>query len=75
MVEVWLTQAEGQDAALQEQLRPLYGAWAGMKYTVAVFHSGDQSLYQQTQALLSYNKKRIAALEVQREKAACAAKN
>lgn len=68
MVEVWLTRAEKQDEALQQELKPLYAQYKKKKYMVAVFESGEQDLYQNTLALLSYNKRRIPELEMMREK-------
>ena len=68
MVEVWLTRAEKQDEALQQELKPLYAQYKNKKYMVAVFESGEQDLYQNTLALLSYNKRRIPELEMMREK-------
>ena len=68
MVEIWLTRAEKQDEALQQELKPLYAQYKKKKYMVAVFESGEQDLYQNTLALLSYNKRRIPELEIMREK-------
>ena len=68
MVEVWLTRAEKQDEALRQELKPLYAQYKKKKYMVAVFESGEQDLYQNTLALLSYNKRRIPELEMMREK-------
>ena len=68
MVEVWLTRAEKQNEALQQELKPLYAQYKKKKYMVAVFESGEQDLYQNTLALLSYNKRRIPELEMMREK-------
>ena len=42
--------------------------YAGKKYTVAVFMSGSQDLCSLTSGLLCYNRKRLAELEVAREK-------
>ena len=68
MVEVWLTRAEKQDKVLQQELKSLYAQYKKKKYMVAVFESGEQDLYQNTLALLSYNKRRIPELEIMREK-------
>ncbi len=68
MVEVWLTRAEKQDKVLQQELKSLYAQYKKKKYMVAVFESGEQDLYQNTLALLSYNKRRIPELEMMREK-------
>ena len=68
IVEVWLTNEEQQDQAIKESLKPLYQQYKAKKYTVAVFLSGSRDLVEETGALLRYNKKRIAELEVQRER-------
>ena len=67
-VEVWLTRAEKEDAALQERLKKLYQTYKEKKYLVVVYQSGREDLFQNTLALLKYNKKKTAEREVQREK-------
>ena len=47
IVEIWLSHSEQADAALREQLRPIYQEYNGKKYTVAVFQSGTEDLYEQ----------------------------
>ena len=68
LVQVWLTRQEGEDSAVQERLQPMYAQWKQQKYMVAVFHSGQENLKENTLALLAYNKRRSAELAVQREK-------
>ena len=68
LVEVWLTNAEKNDPAVRERLKPLYAEYKQKKYMVAVFESGGRDLYQSTLGLLAYNKKRIEEMAVQREK-------
>lgn len=68
IVEIWLTRSERDAPAVQEYLKPLYSAYRPKKYTVAVFLSGDGDLYQQTSNIICYNRRRIAELEVRREK-------
>jgi hypothetical protein len=68
IVEIWLTRAERDDPALNASLKDIYAEYKQKKYTVAVFQSGDRDLYRSTLDLLAYNKKRVAELEVQREK-------
>ena len=63
IVEIWLSHSEQADAALREQLRPIYQEYNGKKYTVAVFQSGTEDLYEQTHQLLLYNRNRAAELE------------
>ena len=66
--QVCLTRQEGEDSAVQERLQPMYAQWKQQKYMVAVFHSGQEDLKENTMALLAYNKRRSAELAVQREK-------
>lgn len=68
LVDVWLTNAEKNDPQIQAQLRKLYAKYKEKKYLVAVYQSGNRDLYESTLALLAYNKKRVAELDVQREK-------
>lgn len=68
LVQVWLTRQEGEDSAVQERLQPMYAQWKQQEYMVAVFHSGQEDLKENTLALLAYNKRRSAELAVQREK-------
>ncbi len=67
-VEVWLTKAEKEDAALQERLKKLYQTYKEKKYLVVVYQSGREDVFQSTLALLQYNKKKMAEREVQRER-------
>ena len=67
IVEIWLDRSEQADAGLHETLRPLYQEYGSKKYTVAVFQSGGQDLYEQTQQLLLYNRNRAAELEVKNQ--------
>ena len=68
IVDIWLTNEEQQDQLLREKLKPLYQQYEAKKYKVAVFLSGNRNLAEETGALLRYNKKRTAELEVQRER-------
>ena len=68
LVQVWLTRQEGENSAVPERLQPMYAQWKQQKYMVAVFHSGQEDLKENTLALLAYNKRRSAELAVQREK-------
>lgn len=68
LVEVWLSNAEKRDTSLRDGLKRLYAEYKKKKYLVAVFESGEGDLYQSTLELLSYNKKRCAEIEVNREK-------
>ncbi len=66
IVEVWLTREEQQDQALKEKLSPLRQQFKAEKYTVVEFLSGTQALAEETAALLRYNRRRSAQLEVRR---------
>ena len=68
IVEVWLTREEKRDTALREGLKPLCQEYKEKKYLVAVFESGSLDLWEETGALLCYNRKRVARMEVEREK-------
>lgn len=68
MIQVWLSRKESGDEALQSRLKPMYAQWKQQKYMVAVFHSGQEDLKENTLALLAYNKRRSAELAVQQEK-------
>ena len=68
IVEVWLTNEEQQDQTLRKKLNPIYQQYKEQKYTIAVFLSGHRDLAEETSALLCRNKRRIAELEVQRER-------
>ena len=74
MVEIYLTKAEENDQALRAKLQKIYDNYKEKKYLVAVFESGDGDLYQDMLDLLAFNKKRMAQKEVERKKAANAAK-
>lgn len=68
IVEIWLTNAEKRNTELREQLKPLYKEYKARNYLVAVFESGERDLCAAASDLLCYNRKRIAQLEVEREK-------
>ena len=68
IVEIWLTNAEKRNTELREKLKPLYKEYQAKKYLVAVFESGERDLGDAASDLLCYNRKRIAQLEVEREK-------
>lgn len=65
LVELWLTQAEQQDVALRESLKPIYQQYRKQKYLVTVYLSGQKDLYEQTRDLLLYNRQRTAQRQVQ----------
>lgn len=68
LIEIWLTRAERDDSAIAKQLQPLYQEYAKKKYTVVVYQSGAEDLWDSTSALLVYNRDRLARLETQQER-------
>lgn len=70
IVAVWLTRAERDDESVMARLRSLRSEYKAKKYTVAEYHSGSGDLHTSVLDLLAYNKRRIAELDAQREKAA-----
>ena len=65
-MEVWLTNEEQRDQEQAERLKCLYQQYKAKKYIVGVFKSGNRDLREETGALLRYNKRRSAELEVKR---------
>ena len=57
IVEIWLTNAEQDDAALRESFKPLFEEYKQKKYKVAVFQSGCGDLAYDTAGLLLHNRK------------------
>lgn len=68
MVCVWLTHADQEDSAIQDQLKSLYLKYKQRKYCVAVFHSGHEDLEGLTRDLLQYNRKRTEEIRMAAEK-------
>lgn len=68
MVCVWLTHADQENAAIQEQLKSLYLKYKQRKYCVAVFRSGHEDLEGLTRDLLQYNRKRTEEINMAAEK-------
>lgn len=70
IVAVWLTRAEHADEAVRSRIEGLCREYKPKKYQVAVYKSGSEDLHTSVLDLLAYNKRRIAELDTQREKAA-----
>lgn len=68
MACVWLTHADQENAAIQDQLKSLYFKYKQQKYCVAVFHSGHENLEGLTRDLLQYNRKRTEEISMATEK-------
>jgi len=56
IVELWLTNAEQQDASFMEGLPDYYEPYQAEKYRVAIFLSGSQELAGATEELLLHNR-------------------
>jgi hypothetical protein len=69
IMTVWLTKNESADPALRDRLTKEC-VENSKGYKVAVFFSGNDDLYETTSALLRYNRKRMAQMEVEKEKIA-----
>lgn len=68
VVCVWLTHADQEDSAIQDQLKSLYLKYKQQKYCVAVFHSGREDLEGLMRDLLQYNRKRTEEISMAAEK-------
>lgn len=62
LTTVWLTRAEQEDPSIKTQLDKLYADCKNKKYTIAVFHSGNRDLRNQTSGLLCHNRRRAAQI-------------
>ena len=67
-VNIWLTHAESEDAAVMESLKPIYREYKAKKYLVGVYASGTEDLKSLTCDLLRYNRVRLRELEEKKEK-------
>ncbi len=68
MVCIWLTHADQDDPAIQDQLKSLYLKYKQRKYCVAVFRSGHEDLEGLTRDLLQYNRRRTEEISMAAEK-------
>ena len=69
-ITVWLTNADQQNEAIQNWLKSKYPVWKKQGYLTAVYLSGHEDLYENTLALLKYNRRLSAQKEVEAEKQA-----
>ena len=69
-ITVWLTNADQQNEAIQNWLKSKYPVWKKQGYLTAVYLSGHEDLYENTLALLKYNRRLSAQKEVEAEKRA-----
>lgn len=70
IVEVWVTNAEQEDAIVSARLKKLFAKYKNTDYTVAVFKSGKRDVYQGVLDLCRYNRMRAAAARKYRERMA-----
>ena len=56
IVEIWLSNAEKEDVALRDSLKPMYIDYNMKKYKIAVFESGTGDLFDTTAGLLLHNR-------------------
>lgn len=73
IVAVWLTRAEDANETVRARIDGLCREYRPRKYQVAVYKSGREDLHTSVLDLLAYNKRRIAEMQVQNEKAERAA--
>ena len=66
IVEIWLNHIDQNDEELNEKLKLLFADYSNRKYTVAVFKSGKEDLYEQTSQLLLHNRNYFARLEAKK---------
>ena len=71
-ITVWLTNADQQNEAIQNWLKSKYPVWKKQGYLTAVYLSGHEDLYENTLALLKYNRRLSAQKEVEAERQAAA---
>ena len=57
IVEIWLSNAEKDNTAVQDSLKPIYAVYKAKKYKVAVFQSGGGDLLGNTRDLLLHNRR------------------
>ena len=62
--EVWLTQDEQEDAALQASLEPLLAEYKARKYRPVFFVSGREDLQENTAALLRAHRRQMGDLPI-----------
>lgn len=70
IITVWVANNESADPALRDWLKKVCEEEKSKGNMVAVFFSGKDDLYETTSALLRYNRKRMAQMEMEKEKIA-----
>ena len=67
-MEVWLTNDDQKNEALLAWLKSQYPIWNSQKLKPVLYRSGHEDLYENTLALLRYNRRRSAERELEQEK-------
>lgn len=56
IIEVWMTNADRQDKQLFESVKQACANWKQQGLLPVIYFSGQEDMYEQTLALLDYNK-------------------
>ena len=56
IVEIWMTNADRQDKQLFESVKQACANWKQQGLLPVIYFSGQEDMYEQTLALLDYNK-------------------
>ena len=67
IVTIWLSKAERNDPGVSDTLRKICAEYNPRSYTVAVFKSGEDDLFELTSDLLMTNRRKLAEQETERE--------
>lgn len=70
IVEIWLSKTERDDPGLSDTLRQICAEYGPRKYTVAVFKSGEEDLFELSSELLLTNRRKLAERETESERMA-----
>ena len=68
IVEIWLTNADQQNAQCMAFVDFQINVWKEQKYLPVVFRSGKENLEENTYTMLKYNRERMARREMEYEK-------
>ena len=68
--EIWMTNADQADPAIEAQAQRLCKEWRAKGYLPVIYRSGKEDLYEMTSALLVSNRNRMARREAEAERAA-----
>jgi hypothetical protein len=68
--EIWMTNADQADPAVEAQAQRLCKEWHAKGYLPVIYRSGKEDLYEMTSALLVSNRNRMARREAEADRAA-----